>query len=415
MSGRQDALISSVIAVSIFVLVWGIFNATWPPDLSALYFAARSYGLGQTELIYLAPEVFYGSPASPEWQTMVAEMGHPEAYVLPYVYAPLWAVALSPLAVWLDPMPFFQATLVVQLGLFLLSIRLAHQIAGPRAGPLWTWFAGIGVVALITTPFLTAFWHNQPQMTVTFLVLLAFARYRAGAWRTAGIALGVAAAIKITPAILALIFVMDWQWRTVGLALATGLGLLLVSLAAAGLPLHLAFLEQLDRAAGNVVITSVNFGLEGVVTRWGQVLSEGFQPLPDGQSEIVVTQQELIGVTVTLLMLAAMVVIWRGTLHSADAVLLRLVGVWSLVILCGPIAWNHYLIGPLLIAPGLARLMKLHLAAPVFGLCVLALSFPVHRLLGDADPVWVMSLGAAVLLFLIGMSTGLGLRARPAR
>ena len=399
MRRRTETLIVVVAAMASIVLIWAGFGNSWHQDLSALYFAARSYGLGQTELIYLAPDRFFGAVASPEWQDMALQLGHGDELVLPYVYAPLWAAVLAPLAVRLDPIAFYNLVLVVHIGFFLWSILLARRIAAQGSAPLWAWFGIAALIALVSTPFLNAFWHNQPQITVTFLVLLAFERYRAGAWRTAGIALGLAAAIKITPAILAVIFLMDRHWRAAGVAAATGLGLLVLSLAVAGLPLHIAFWEQLQRASAYMVLTPLNLGLEAVIARWGEVISGGLGYGMEDKALTVVESGGWGGLLSMAVLILGLALIWRVTRGAGQPVYPRLLALWALVILCGPLAWNHYLIGPLFLLPGVLWHLPRRLAAPALVMTVLAVSLPLQSLLlaGQIDPVWLMTLGAASL------------------
>lgn len=401
-----EIVIVGAIALASALAIWIGFGNSWHPDLSALYFAARSYGLGETGLIYLAPDEFFGAVASPDWQTMAARLGHREENVLPFVYAPLWAVILAPLAVRMDPIAFYNLVLIVQIGFFLCSILLARRIAAPDAAPLWAWVVIAAVIAAVSTPFLTAFWHNQPQITVIFLILLAFERYKAGAWRMAGVALGVAAAIKITPAVLAAIFLMDRHWRAAGVAAATGLALLLLSLAVAGLPLHIAFWEQLQRASAHMVITPLNFGLEGVIARWGAVRSGGFGSGMDGAAFTVVESDGWGGLVAMSVLILGLVLTWRATREARAPVYPRLMALWALVILCGPLAWNHYLIGPLFLLPGVLWHLPRRVAVPALVLAVAAVSLPVQAMLmaGRADPAWLMSLGAVSLCAMFGLA-----------
>jgi uncharacterized membrane protein len=68
-------------------------------------------------------------------------------------------------------------------------------------------FAGFAVLFVETTiPAAAALSLGQPQLLVIFLILLGFERYIAGRDTTAGVLLGLAAAIKVTPIILAVFF-----------------------------------------------------------------------------------------------------------------------------------------------------------------------------------------------------------------
>jgi len=195
---QADIRISLTVTVVIIALSWIMFADTWPIDLSAIYFAALSYGRDQHDLIYLAQPAFFGSSASVEWETIAADLGHRGEIVLPYLYAPIWAAVLGPIATNVSPMAFYKGVLILHGVLCAASIFLAWRIARPAKISLSIWMVASLPLVVLTTPFFQGFQLNQPQFVVTFLILLAFERYRAGALIAAGVVLGFAAAIKIT-------------------------------------------------------------------------------------------------------------------------------------------------------------------------------------------------------------------------
>ena len=70
---------------------------------------------------------------------------------------------------------------------------------------------------------------NQPQILVTFLIIGAFRAIQSNRNNTAGGLLGLAAAIKIAPALLAIIFIMERRWKALVVFVIVGGALLVAS------------------------------------------------------------------------------------------------------------------------------------------------------------------------------------------
>lgn len=72
----------------------------------------------------------------------------------------------------------------------------------------------LGLLVLVLTQIgIVLILQNQPQIFVSLLIVLALERHRSGAPLTAGAVLALAAAIKLYPALLALLF---WPAETNG-------------------------------------------------------------------------------------------------------------------------------------------------------------------------------------------------------
>lgn len=408
MTETFDKALSAIIAVAIVAILFFIFRGHWAVDLSATYFAARSFGLGLNDLIYLSSPEFFGETASPEWNDMVAELGFAGNAALPYVYPPLWAALLSGYATSVGPIAFYDTFLLLHAVALAASIGLAYRIVIPANISLSVWFAISCGLVVATTPFATALWLNQPQILVTFLILLGFERYRRGHWVFAGIVLGVAAAIKLTPLIFGLIFLWDRNWKAALAMALTGVLILGVSLAVAGADLHFRFLEQLGRVAENDVVTPLNFSLEGVIYRIQGMLGGLDLDMSEHRAYYVVKANSVVGGLCSIFMLAGVFFIWlmRRGLTIPQAVFPCLLGVWSLSILFGHVAWSHYMLGPLLLLPGILAVESLILAVPILIGIAAMVSHPVQQILiaNKTDPLWIMCLGALSLLAMFAMA-----------
>lgn len=123
-------------------------------------------------------------------------------------------------------------------------------------------FAGIGLLAL-SQSFVgaIALMENQPQILVSFLVLLALERQRSGACVLAGAALALAAALKIYPVLFALLWLATGARHAATAFAITGGALGAVSILVAGWPLHGAFLETLAMIGQSVLVTPLSYAL----------------------------------------------------------------------------------------------------------------------------------------------------------
>ena len=149
---------------------------SFPPDLSALYMAGHFYGLGQFDLIYATPAIFFdGTPEA--WLPHLEGLGLEREIPLPYVYPPIWAALAAPLTEVLTPTQFFQLIGTILIASIAGSVILAWKLAEKFALPLWSWvLISTAIIATSVIAF-TAVMHLQVQIFVTFLTLLAFVFY----------------------------------------------------------------------------------------------------------------------------------------------------------------------------------------------------------------------------------------------
>lgn len=192
---RLAALMLILWAGATVWLQWG----HWPEDLSALYVAGHLWQSGHSQLIYAAPEGFFGGAAD-SWGPVLRDLGIADRTVFSYVYPPLWAALLAPLTDALGPQGFANAVSLIQVPILAASVPLAARLLRPAAMPLAVWtLLGLFALAFSVQSYL-ALWHNQPSITVAFLVLVAFVCAVEDRPVAAGAALALAAAVKLTPA-----------------------------------------------------------------------------------------------------------------------------------------------------------------------------------------------------------------------
>jgi hypothetical protein len=143
-----------------------------------------------------------------------------------YRYPPTFAVLVAPLAA-LGFGPFFFVWYAVNVGLFVVSVRLSRRLAAPteaECAPASYWLpAALVAVYAVDTLFL-----GQTNILIMALVYWASVEEARGRQFVAGLPLGAAIAIKVFPAPLLLYFAFRLRWRVVAAAVLCCLFLLFV-------------------------------------------------------------------------------------------------------------------------------------------------------------------------------------------
>jgi len=200
--------------------------------------------------------------------------------------------------------------------------------------------------------------------------------------------LGLAAAIKIAPVLIALVFWLDGGRRAAAACLATCGGLAAASFAIAGPELHWQFLGQLQVISSQVALMNVNHNLElalfelhHLLTGGGPLaidatgaLTQGAHPEP-WWVKLPVLGAFLAGLTITLCAT-------RG-LERRDQLILRFAGLWIVLTLCSPLGWNHHYIPVIMMAPVMMRFLPPLNFAVFFVLFSAAQHYATFRVLGE--------------------------------
>ncbi|MEZ5779222.1 MAG: glycosyltransferase family 87 protein [Paracoccaceae bacterium] len=386
------------------------FQGRWPPDLSAIYIAGLLWQEGQAELIYAAPPGFFGGPSA-SWGPIIDALGGPEAVSFPYVYPPLWAVLVAPLTSVIDAQGFADLVMALQAPLMAASVLLAARLFQPARMPLWLWtLIGLAILQFSVQSYV-ALDLNQPSIAVIFLILLSFERMAAGKPATSGAILALAAAIKLTPAAFALIFLIERQPRALLAFTLSGALLAALSLVLAGPELHLTFLHALSALKGSALLSAVNVSLLPAILSLAAAL--GFAESFDGRAPTVIFRDVPAGISpaITLAALGFMVLLVvlarRWPREKARGLLLLALSV--VIPLFGPLGWAHYYLMPLLLLPGLLMRLPPRAALPL-GVAVGfvsaealvarigALPWPVANYIWAATAVWLCVLFAIIHL-----------------
>jgi len=365
--GKRDIQMSVVLAVIFFVMHAVMLWNTWAVDLSAYYYAGHFFGTGQFDQIYAGPPQIIGPEMPPAWQSAVAADGYADEQTYPFIYLPWVAAAFAPISATFDPQTVMNAALLLNLGLMLGSVWLAWRIFSPKTTPLWLWSLISAALLINSTSSVLAISLGQVQILVFFLCLLSIERYKAGAFWWAGMALAMAAALKITPAAFAIIFLWDRNWR----ALA-GFGLTCVVVAAGslwvvGMPLHQQYFDIMARLNAQVFIAAIAFSVEGFIYQLWDVWNGTAQVID--QVEYTFVKPAWIDLVAKSFFLVGLVAIWGTTRNlSRDIRIPRQFLALSLLVpLAAPLGWVHYFLLTTYMLPGILEHLNRRLASVMIG------------------------------------------------
>ncbi|WP_082022902.1 mannosyltransferase [Mycolicibacterium setense] len=241
-------------------------------------------------------------------------------FPLPFTYPPFAAVVFYPLHL----LPFGLVAFCWQLGIIGALygvVRISQLLLGgsaPRSvAMLWT------AVGIWTEPLRSTFDYGQVNVVLVLAVLYAVYSNR---WWLSGLLVGLAAGVKLTPAVSGLYFVGARRWATAVFSAVVFFGTVAVSVLVVGDEARRYFTELLgDASRIGPIGTSFNQSWRGGISR---ILGHdaGYGPAV------------LLGIAVTAVLA---VLAWRAVGGSADRlggiVIVSLFG-----LLLSPISWTHH-------------------------------------------------------------------------
>lgn len=190
----------------------------------------------------------------------------PDYKMYPFTYPPFGAWALSPLT-WFD----YETAARLMIMAIALQTAVIVALVGRSLG--WSWGSAFAIapwaailVQQCLEPFTQSVGFAQVNTAMMALVMIDVAA--PPSWKGRGVASGLAAAIKLTPAIAVLIFLLHRQWRSAITMVATSLAVTLLSwVISPGESARFFFDAMWDpQRAGDAYYTS-NQNLKGFVAR----------------------------------------------------------------------------------------------------------------------------------------------------
>lgn len=411
------SLAARLIAIASLALLFlpnlTIFAETSAPDLMASFVAGRLVAEGQAHLIYPSDGIPFLMLPPLEWRDWLIARGY-EGDIFPFIYPPLWAYVMSVLS---GPEPEGLVTLARLLNPLMLwgSLVLAIRVSVPEKHRA-PWLLGMALLFLTSLPVLASLSGSQPQILVGFLTVLAIERGISARPLLAGLALALAASIKLYPALYALIWMAQGKWREVMSFATFGLGLATLSVLTMGFELNLQFLHLMSEIAATSLVSSYTASLDGALTFafWYNdltpvsSLAATTAPAPTSSWGVMVKPAAL-RLAEAFAMLTALALLVRQARRMPGDVL-----VWpltlTLISLLGPLTWIYHYIAALAFFPALAS----RLAAPravLVGLLVFApLSILSTMFL---RPAYLSPIVFALALALYAGALAASLRQRP--
>ena len=241
-------------------------------------------------------------------------------FPLPFTYPPFAALVFYPLT----RLPFGLVAFCWELGIIAALygvVRLSQRLLGVPAGEQHRQAMAWTSLAIWTEPLRSTFDYGQVNVILVLAVLAAVYSSR---WWISGLLVGLAAGVKLTPAVSGLYFLGMRRWRTAAFSAVVFAGTVAVSIAVIGQQARYYFTDLLgDAGRVGPIGTSFNQSWRGGISRL-LGYDAGYGPLV------------LAGIAVTAVLA---VLAWRGL---AGERLGSLLVVQLFGLLLSPISWTHH-------------------------------------------------------------------------
>lgn len=336
-------LVAALVLIAYMLLVHGGGAAA---DLMPIWLAGKAWAAGLTGALYAPDATVFTMTPPPEWPAMMQTEGY-DIPLYPFVYPPIWAVLMAPVTEVMTYAGFDRLVSAINPALLVLTLRMAW-----RAAPLLpsTTHLALGMMLMVlTTVGLIPLMGNQVQVLVALLVVATMERSRADAPVAAGVLLALAAALKLYPAVFALLFIATRQWRALGAFVLVGGALALASVALAGWPPHAALLAQMRAIGNTAMLVNLSLSVDGLIAQLffadaAQATSGAHLVVAKGATWALLSRLALIASFAVLIVTG-----WRRPEIARHPLF------WPLAFLTysllGPLSWSFHYIAPLASAP----------------------------------------------------------------
>ena len=349
----SQAIILGLMAVAMIFFVGFPMSS----DLRAVWLAGEFFGDGSDAArIYAGSNGVFTMEPPRAWidETLGAGL---EVPVYPFIYPPLWAWVSAQLVTLTSFGQMVTVVTILNLVMLLSMPFLARRI-------LRTEMSGTVFLLLLfpfyafTFPFLLPLEENQPQILVSFLLLLAIERTRNGAPLWGGVALALAASIKLYPAIFAIFWLLGGERRATATFALVGGGLGLASIAVAGWPLHAAFLGEISAISKSALYSYASYSVDPFIAKMGFSGELAVVTTEETGGEAkwqVIAKTPLWRVANAVLFLAVLIglcrMAWRGGLANP----FFWPAAFLMIGLVSPLTWVYHLIPAFVFMPALFR------------------------------------------------------------
>ena len=264
-----------------------------------------------------------------------------------FTYPPFAGLAMLPLAFVTERGAMILQVIGNGVLVVLLTWGLVRPVADRHGWPRWFAVALAVPLVYLMEPVRETIAYGQVNLYLAALVVLDVVAIRRG-WRWAGVGTGLAAAVKLTPALFVVYFLLTGRRRAAGIAIGTFAGAtLLAALLAPGTSWQFWTAILFDTARVGRFESAANQSVLGMIAR----LAGSNDPS-----------------TVVWLIAAAAVVsvgMWRavGAFRGGDEVAgVTLTGLTTC--LASPISWTHHLVW---VVPAVVLLVDVGVGTPLAG------------------------------------------------
>ena len=292
---------------------------------------------------------------------------------------------LGPVAVTLTAVEFFNAGLIANVAASVWMVWLGWKLVEPRqiSPTLWALLA-FGLLFITAAGYMT-YWLGQPQVIVSAITLASALALARGRDLSAGGLLAVAAAAKLSPALLVVLFVMERRWRALAAFAAVGAALAILSVALAGWPLHAELLDKLARIEAHTLVSRILVSLELVLFQLHETLL-GTANWVIGQPRMAM-EPVWIAWTVRLALAASLVLTYVATRHlpPRTRIWTRFYLLLLATLVTNPLGWMHYMVLPLTLLPALYELLPRRTASLALFALGSVFSMPLFLLMAPME------------------------------
>jgi hypothetical protein len=331
----------AALAVAVLLLAWTMLDAGWRGeghDLLPTVVAGRLVATDRVSHLYAHDPAHYNQVNDPEFRRATAELGSSYEST-PFVYPPLVAYAMQ----FVSSMPFDSMMLLWTLLsslLLLIGFYCTVRVYAPFANPAWL---AVFVLALCAyEPLRYGLWLGQTTSLVFALTMGGIALQREKRWLAAGCCVALATFVKLTPIVIALVWLWRGPRRAAACCAAALVGLWGVSIALMGFAVNVEYLQRVNEIRRVALVAYNNHSVLGFLSRFDTAPLERLQwrmLLPS--SAAAITQI----VVVAMLAALAIVALRRLPARADDQRRMFLEGMAFLTMLLVPnIAWTHYFV-----------------------------------------------------------------------
>ena len=348
-------LIALFVALSVF-----LHSQHVSADLFAVYLAAMNYGAGDLSSIYHNPNPAFSLSTPPGWPQQAVDLGVFGRQLYPFIYPPIWAALLAPLPHWISPQSFEMAAFVINPALMGICAVLAYRIMQPKMDLVLWMVLSLGFV--VSTSFgHVALGQNQPQILVSTLILFALERSRYGKDIAAGSLLALAAAIKIYPAVFAIIWLATRNCRAFGTFCMVGGSLAGLSVFLTGWPLHQEFLDLIRTIANSFLTCPICWNVDATIAQWylSDFLAES-AARPDAleiEKIAFTVKPERIQILDKISFLTALALLFLAATRASDVRIYR--AIWPAMMIAvamfSPLTWSYHYLSVVFFLPIIAE------------------------------------------------------------